>query len=373
MIRNRFGHIILLVYLFCSHGCVSEYVPKDIDEIGDLLVVTGTISSGESIFRLNRSVELSGHLYDEVLINNATVYVETNDGMRMEGRSINNGEYSVSTGELDPDKKYRLFIAVDGEEYQSGYLSPLFTPEIDSISFEKKAKGSPVLISVSTHDPDNQSSYYRWLYEENWEIRSELFAQAGYINGEFTLFSLQTPLNTYYCWGKSGSKKQSLASSDKLSENVISNKRLIEIPCSHDKLSILYHVEVKQIQIRKEAYDYFSNLQKNVEQTGSIFAPVPSEMKGNINCITNPELPVIGFIEVATITSEELFIPENGKFYEPPFFDCLRTITSDPTQGFPIYTYSPPEVSYATHRCVDCRTRENASKNKPDFWPTEHL
>ena len=33
---------------------------------------------------------------------------------------------------------------------------------------------------------------------------------------------------------------------------------------------MLYYIDVKQNRIRKEAYDYFVNLQRNIEQAGSI-------------------------------------------------------------------------------------------------------
>lgn len=38
-----------------------------------------------------------------------------------------------------------------------------------------------------------------------------------------------------------------------------------------------------------------------------MFAPIPSEMKGNIRCVTDPEVPVIGFVEVATVTRLKRF------------------------------------------------------------------
>jgi len=370
--RQTFKYILFAI-IFNLFGCISDYVPKDIEEVSDLLVVTGTITNGESIFQLSRSVGLSDLLTKENLINNASLYVETDDGMRITGNPIGEGEYSVLTGTLKSDKKYRLCLSVDGDEYQSTFLSPLFTPEIDNISTQKKAPGDPVFITVSTHDPTNQSNYYRWLYEENWEVKSELAATAGYIDGQFTLFDLFTPKNTYYCWGKDHSRKLSLGSSEKLAENIISNKKIIEIPCDDDKLSILYHVAVKQIQVRKEAYDYFSNLQKNVEQTGSIFASIPSEMRGNISSITNPELPVIGFIEVSTTTLKELYVPEDGALYEAPISYCIYRITSDEALQYPIYIYDPPQTTYAPGKCVDCRMRTKASKNKPDFWPIDHL
>jgi len=371
---NIFKYIVFFACLLGIHSCISEYIPEDIEDVSDLLVITGTITNGESIFQLSRSVGLSDFFSQGNLINNASLYVETDDGTRITGNSIGDGEYSVLTGTLKPDKKYRLCLSVDGEEYQSTFLSPLFTPEIDNISTEKKAPGNPVYITVSTHDPTNQSNYYRWLYKENWEVKAEYAANAGYIDGKFTLFDLSTPVNTYYCWGKDHSRKLSLGSSEKLTENIISNKKIIEIPCDDDKLSVLYHVAVKQIQVRGEAYDYFSNLQKNVEQTGSIFASIPSEMKGNISCITNPELPVIGFIEVSTTTFKELYVPENGELFEAPMSSsCMESLNTRHMGYLAFYIYNPPEILYIEPKCVDCRMRSKVSKNKPDFWPTDHL
>ena len=166
-----------------------------------------------------------------------------------------------------------------------------------------------------------------------------------------------------------------LASSDKLSENFIHQKEVNEIPCWDNRLSVLYYINVNQMQIRKEAYDYFYNLQKNIEQTGSIFSPVPSEMKGNIVCSTNPDLPVIGYVDVTSKVEKDFF--HNGAgFYEAPMSFCDMMITSEFEFAYPVYSYyevipmSP--TLYAPHDCVDCRRITGATKEKPDFWPNDH-
>jgi len=369
--KEIYTYLLLFIFALGLNSCITEYTPTDVEEVSDLLVVSGTITDGESVFKLSRSVGLSDNLYDATLINNADLYVEVDDGAHLNGYSKGGGLYAVSTGVLDKNKKYRLCASIDGETYQSDFLSPIFTPEIDSLSPMKSGEGQPVYIAVTTHDPEEQSQYFRWTYKENWEVKTELFAQAGTIDGVFRMFS--SAVNTYYCWGKDSSKIVLLGSSDKLTENIIYQRKLVEIPCDNDKLSILYHIAVNQIQVRKEAYDYFYNLQKNVEQTGSIFAPVPSEMKGNIRSTSNEELPVIGYIEVATTTKRELYIWVNEGFYEPTTFHCYSQVTEDPEKGLPIYEYAPPNISYAPTRCVDCRIKEKASKIKPDFWPTDHL
>ena len=368
-------YIIITVLL---SGCIDAYNPEGVEEISDLLVIEGTITDNESVFYLRTSVGISEKLTSQETIDNAIVYVEKENGEKLPGIFQGQGAYLVTTGILDAGMKYRLLVDIKGEEYRSDFLSPLFTPEIDSIAPLKKGQGEPVYMCVYTHDPNNQSRYYLWSYNEIWEVKTELFANYGHLDHEYPQeFTLSTSENTYYCWGRDNSKIMLLGSTDKLSENVIYQKRLNEISCSNDRLSILYYILVKQNQIRKEAYDYYSNIQKNIEQTGSIFTPVPSEVRGNILCTTSPERPVIGYIDVSTTMNIELFVPVSMGFYEAPIGSCHLFITDEedyyPAYGY--YQYDPRSSTnfYAPKQCVDCRLKEKATKNKPDFWPTDHL
>ena len=369
-------YIIITVLLT---GCIEPYNPVEVKDINGRLVIEGTISDNESVITLRTSVILSEKLTGDETVDDAFVCVEKDNGEQLPGVYKGDGIYVVSTGKLDAGMKYRLYVEAGGEEYRSEFLYPLFTPEIDSIAPLKKGEGEPVFICVNTHDPDDGSRYYIWSYKEIWEVKAELFANYGYLIPNFPqMFTTATSENTYYCWGRDNSKKMLLGSSDMLSENVIYQKRLIEIPCDNDKLSILYYITVKQNQIRKEAFDYYSNILKNAEQTGSIFAPIPSEMRGNILCVTNPEIHVIGYIDVSTTKEKDVFIPESIGLYEAPFGICYREITTDPKFAYPILGYYeisfsiPLPPKYAPFSCVDCRMKENASKNRPDFWPNNH-
>ena len=371
-------NLLYIIIAVLITGCIEPYNPSGVKEVGGQLVIEGTISDNESVFTLRTSVKLSELLKGNETIDDAFVYVEKDNGEQLLGVYKGNGTYVVTTGTLDAGMKYRLFIEAGGEEYRSEFLSPIFTTDIDSIVPVKKGDGEPVFICLNAHDPEDRSRYYLWSYKEIWEVTAELFANYGYlIPGIPQIFTSSNSENTYYCWGRDNSKKMLLGSSDKLSENVIFQKRLTEIACSNDRLSELYYITVKQNQIRKEAFDYYSNLQKNVEQSGSIFAPVPSEMRGNILCVTNPERPVIGFIDVSTTKEKEIYIPENTGFYEPPRTLCYFQITGEPEFAYPVYGYYefnpgiPP--LYAPFSCVDCRLKEKASKIKPDFWPNHHF
>ena len=349
-------------------GCIAVYYHEGIEDVSDLLVIEGKITDNESIFKLSRSVGLSDRLLEEKPVDDAIVYVEKDNGEKIPGIFKGSGTYSVLTETLDTDAKYCLYVKIKEEEYRSELLSPIITSEIDSITVYKKEMGAPVNIRINSHDANDRSRYYLWSYKEIWEVTANYFAEYGYLNGSNRFFSLTTADNIYYCWGRDSSGLL-LGSSDKLSENVINQKTLTEIHCKSDKLSVLYYIEIEQNQIRKEAYDYYSNLQKNVSQIGGIFAPIPSEMKGNIKSITNPDLPVIGYIDVSTTTRDSLYIPKVMGFFEP-YMDACANNNPDIWEDLLIHTYSPR--TYAPRVCLDCRARSGASKNRPDFWPLEH-
>lgn len=358
-------------------GCVSDYEPDIVNQIGGLLVVDGFITNDTTRIRLSHSVRMLDEFEEGESITNANVCVESDKGVVFETLDVSkDGVYTIRMGELDPAYKYRLSINWNDKEYKSEYLSPLDTPAIDSVSVESPASEKPVYICVTTHDNELEPTYYKWSYREIWEFNADLFANAGYLNDKFYMFERHTSQNTYYCWGRDSSKVMLLATTDKLTENLIYEKELIEIPRDHDKLKILYYIEVQQNRIRKEAYEYFKNIQRNIEQTGSIFSPIPTEVRGNIACVSDPEEWVLGYVDVTNTTIMKRFMPELRDFYENSY-DCAKKIlTGMAPDGYTYYIYSgAPTVPniYAPFRCVDCTYDGRGTKNKPSWWPTDHL
>jgi hypothetical protein len=401
MKNNIIPYIILMCFGLST--CVDEYHPSGMEEEGGFLIVDGAITDGESVFTLSYSVGIGTSSDSMPLITNASLYVETSKGERIEGRHRQNvyteqdrysnnplatvqhteqGIYTVPTGRLDPDTEYRLHISVDGEEYESSFLKPLYTPEIDSLSVSKRAKGEPVVVSVTSHGTGEQSVYYRWSFYETWEVKTEKVLWGYYPSGDrngpssdlvwFSNMSMHRPDNFYYCWGRDSSKNLMIATSERLAENLIYQQPLATIECDNERLSILYYLDVRQMSIRKEAYDYFTSMQSNIEQTGSIFSPIVGEINGNIRCLTNRSRTVAGFVEVATVTQKDIFIPENGLYYEP------REVSSIWMQDPCSYDNYPPVLPFSNlfpstaKGCYDCRYKHNATKQRPPDWPTEH-
>ena len=222
-------------------GCISDYEPDIVNQIGGLLVVDGFITNDTTRIRLSHSVRMLDEFEEGESITDANVFVESDKGAVFETLNVSkDGVYTIPMGELNPAYKYRLSINWNNKEYKSEYLNPLDTPVIDSISVESSSSETPVYICVTTHDNKVEPTYYKWTYQEIWEFHVDLFANAGFLDDKFTLFQKHTSKNTYYCWGRDSSKAMLLESTNKLTVNLIYKRKLIEIPRDHDKLTMLY-------------------------------------------------------------------------------------------------------------------------------------
>ena len=389
--------IQLLITLNCIFlsGCITKYNATGIDETTDILVVEGVITDDESTITLTRSVNINEEGYwDPVSVANANVYVECEDGTQTlpalynppdystSERDTGVGKYIVKNGQLNVEHKYRLKIEVDNYEYVSDYSYPIKTPEIDSVFWRKRAEGEPVMIYISTRVPDDDILYFRWSYKEDWEINTKIDRE--------TDMSPAVAL-PHRCWDKYSSRDIFLGSS----ENSVSDEIaeiITEISPWERRLSVLYRIVVKQNAISKRAYDYFVNIKKNSENIGSIFAPTPAELRGNIICITDPSKPAIGYIDVSSTTQKTQFISRRDNIYEEPsYFDCeiytedfVKLMEGIETIIPPWYEKHPPGImppTYVYKRCVDCRfpdsgrfpgTYTEPTTQKPDDWPTSY-
>lgn len=353
--------------LFSS--CITDFTPE-VQSVRGILVVDGMITDGVSEFRLSRSVGILDDLVGEEGIMNAEMVVERSDGVLFPAIHMDGGVYKIETGTLVPDLEYRLTFSIDGVRYESSFLKPMRTVGIDSISYQKAGWEKPVTIHVSSHAQDDQSPYYRWSYRETWEVTAALFATLGYMDGELISFDRNTAANTYYCWGRDSSKVMLLGDTKRLSENRVAQRKLFEIPSNDDRLSVLYHVEVSQMQLREEAYDYYQMMMDEIERTGGLFNMVMSAGdNGNIYNVSDPEEIVIGYVEVSNVITKSRYIPFSDNLYEGRKEQCPVWTIDIPGGSYPWIT----PTTYSTWRCVDCRTRYNASKDKPSWWPTDHL
>jgi len=388
---NRVVIILIGIILF-PVSCIEPFDPVGVQDTAGILVVEGMILEEGTTIKLSRTVKLDEKLSRTSLmgLNDAIIQVidESKNVVAVAEPKMNNdvvvsGAYIIRDKIVfTPGKKYALDIKTGNKHYQSAYVLPMRTPEIDEVSWKINDDLS-LDIMVSTHDPENEINYYRWTFEEDWEYTAALVALYRYdpFLAQIVEQDLSTPNNRFYCWDSNVSKAILLGATDRLTEAVIKNRPVLCIPAYDSRLSYLYSILVKQYGLDKESYIYYENLRKNVENIGSIFGPQPAEKTGNIRCLSDPDEPVIGYIAISKETTSRIFIDVSRMI---PFDEMgcteadLRALSVSQmihhhNNGWGIYQYYPPSSTYwgADRKCVDC-TMRGGTKNKPDFWPNNH-
>jgi hypothetical protein len=354
-------------------GCKEKFdIPVNSSK-QSLLVVEGVLNAGTgpTTINLSRTINLDRRAQEipELL---AQVKVEGNDNSSVQLTENGSGVYSHAQLNLDLNKLYRLRIRTSaGKEYLSDFVPVKSTPDIDSVSWKQDNEG--VKLFANTHDPSNNTRYYQWDYSETWEIQSTYFAFFKFVNKQVIPRNIPAE-QVFVCWKNQKSTSLFLGSSARLQSDIINDAPLLEIPRAAEKLSIRYSILVRQYALTREAYDFYQVMKRNTESLGTIFDAQPSEVKGNIHNVSDPNETVIGLVTACQVKEKRIFINNSQLTNWGFYMSCPNRFVDNNPDSIEYYIpmYLPYEstgngymVSYP--ECVDCTTR-GGSTTKPSFW-----
>jgi hypothetical protein len=364
----------------------------------DALVVEGIINAnGRTKIVLSRTTRLSDkRIAPEI---GAFLFVEgENDGSVFPLFEGLPGEYISDEHVLEANNRYRLKITThDNRQYATDFKGYIITPVIDSITWKRENGG--VQMYVNAHNDAGGSTYFKYDWEETWEFHSA-FRTTLYFKQvppgptgniwELAYFdSVNQSVNEslFRCYNNRSSTSIDIVSTANLVSNVVYSP-IRFVPDGSIEMGVMYSINVNQYALSAEAFEFFSRMKKNTESLGSIFDAQPSEISGNVKCITDPAELVIGYVDVSTSESKRIFIsrdelPDWGyefrcdKFGEtseeypypnnPDIFP--RIIERGLTPTVPAKTFFTAIITFYVEKidCVDCTKR--GSNVKPSFWP----
>lgn len=381
MNKNRFS-INLLLYciliLVLAH-CKVPYNPPVKSANARYLVVEGYLNgNGETIIKLSRTRNITlGDTAKNINETGAHLQIQDENNHILPLNESGNGIYS-GTYFLNVANRYRLQITTaDGKEYVSEFVPFKESPPIDKLNWDFKNRG--VQIYANTHDPKNETRFYRWNYEETWEFHSAF--NSNLIWSKSLLKVVPRSSQVYVCWRTDNSTAIYLGSSAKLKEDVINQAPVNLIPFGDKRISVLYSILVTQFALDSAGYNYWTAMKNNTENVGSIFDPQPNQTRGNIHCTTDSSEVVVGYIGAGTTQQKRIFIKNSEmppNWNSPP--DCL--VDSVPKDSivyylggslglYPIDTILNPMTRFAFTssfiNCVDCTYY--GTNIKPSFWP----
>lgn len=361
----------------CS--CIEPYFPEEISEHEPILIVDGFVNvSGKSRITLSRTQPLTNNsepFYEK----NATIWVEDREGNKSFFTGDNSGAYDLEQQNL-PNSEYRLgIITTNSNEYLSDFVPIIHTTSVDSVTW-KLGEGQNVEIMVSTHDQNAPAGFYKWTFEETWEYRSSL--NSLYVYNIATRNLENRNENIFYCWRSAVSTNISIESTIRFDQNRVSEFPITSFSQNSERLRLRYSILVQQQSLSRDAFSYWRQVKQSNQDLGTIFGPLPAEIRGNIKNLTNPKEPVIGFFSIGSTTYKRIFISNadvpTPQFWDTPYMGCkydtlfLNRVST--FQGAPFLIggrlYEGDVLvgySYALDSCVDCRLSGGVNI-RPNFW-----
>jgi hypothetical protein len=382
---TRHYYILIISFLLAIgvSTCRQAYAPPAVTTPNRFLVVDGFINiSPNSIttFNLNRTRNLGDSTVTGIPELNAVASIVSSSGASYPLTDTGNtGIYSSAPLNLDITQRYSIAITTsDGQKYSSDPVPCKQTPPIDSLYWQQP---SDLTIYVNTHDPTGNTRYYRYDYQETWEHDAELSTPWIVVND--TLQAADSTNQKAQCWNTAPSTNIILATSVALAQDVIVAFPVETIPLGDARVDIGYSILVRQYAMTEDAYNYWLLIQKTTQNVGTLFDIQPTQLIGNIHCLTNPSAPVIGFISVSSVQQQRINIYPSSLSdnwaHNSPGVNCNTIEIGYNANDFPAFSY--PDTSYvpyyfngpdslvlAPNFCTNC-LYFGGTTTKPSFWP----
>lgn len=396
---KRKTHIILHLIIFGSLAmflvrCVEPFVPVlDENELTDLMVVEGLISDVPG--SMGVSLSYTAPIYPESRnvvnefrpVTGAEVLIHDDKGSTFVLIEKSAGRYEPEDNNVHgiPGDSYYLSITtIEGKLHESSMVLMEETPEIEKVFYQEESRTAfdqeiPyeenwLNILVNTQAAGENTSYFKWEFEETWEYEMPGYVKVYHGTGPTSpppsWESIEIDSEKKHCWISERSASILTTSTFDSPTREISDFVLQSIGPPDDRLNYKYSILVKQYVINRQLYEFFKNVRESNEETGGIYEKTPLQIIGNIQCCNGSE-PVLGYFMASSVKTKRIFISpsEHQVAKGSAYNDCGWT--TDIPRSTPVYlygTYNSGESNvWSTNRyCTDCRVR--GTNEKPDFW-----
>ena len=308
---------IVLAALFSA--CESVYVP-DLEEVEKVLVVDARLFTGHPVNEIILQ-KSQGFNEDEPFEPFPDVLVELidNRGETYSSSQVEPGVYRLNNM-LDSGLLYKLHIVAEGETFESGFEEVQSIPDIGFIYSEHgenwvqaggekdaasfiKTTGQQLFVDIDT---DNMPQYYRFFSRK---ILQFFFPFDTVMYGSTT---------TQYKYGWKSyypTEGFNLAAPPEYS----TQKDIVKHPVDffrYDADALLDSTQrnwgwiyiMYQYGISEAAYNYYNDLNSQLNASGKIFDPMYVQARSNLKCTSDSKKIVLGNFEITSLREHRYFV-----------------------------------------------------------------
>lgn len=342
---------ILVVALLCA-TCVREidYKRDEVDK--SALVVSGGFYDGEGPSQLVLTHPTDYDKRDFEPVPGATITLSDDEGHTYSYQELDTGLYQLSGVRGVPGHSYTIDIRLaDGTTYRSRPQKMLEPLPIDSAKMrvvfmeDFTAQGNIVRFPVAhvygytTAPGQPDGRYVRWE-SENTYIFNEIFTGSPFDEQK------QCFITEKISYQLTAIADPVLFQAGTVLEEFAGRRRV------DHAFELRNCFSVYQRTIGKEAYDYWTRVKQVTEPSGTIFDPPPAILRGNIENLSDPKRPALGFFEVASS-------------------DTARTCANRGDLPFDVVGFIPQYCNnniLKKPECIDCILLPNSTWQKPGWW-----
>ncbi len=318
--------ITLFLLIIVSFTSCVEWFDPEIDSFDDVLVVEGLLTDKEEkhLVKLSKSSPYSNQ-QEYNAVESAQVYVTDqfgNDYLFYEEEA--GFYYSDNDFHAQKGVSYTLTVEYDDNVYVSNeqVLSNPLT--VDSL-----------IVNWETRE-ELVTDFYGDIVLEEVE-GAAVYADIKNPEGGFPMLRFEPVLLVQYVLAEADTEdpdyffcRRKYKLDDKINltttayESDNSSSNFHNVGFVKDVFRVVPHVDtlvfkmrsrriliLRQYALNQESFSFYRELKKHLESEGELFDPMPSQLKGNISCITDPDKQALGFFEVSSYSSATyVFSPE---------------------------------------------------------------
>jgi hypothetical protein len=332
--------------------------PADISlatqELPVIIEATVTNDPGPDTVKITKAYPADGGYYSRVGVAGAKVRIISDAGESDKLTDIGRGFYVTNTLQGAIGRTYQLFLTLNGvEQYQSTPQRMAPAGTIDNITFEFISRVNSTtgltedgfnVYANSTVDPSSSrrlrykvlGTYKVTTNPELIQIRTDCAAPPC------PTLSLPCATNCEccICWVSEREITPKLVDPDFVGGTAITRIPVHYIPINNYTFNERYRVEVTQMELSQDVYEFYDAIRKQMENASSLFQPPFFELRGNVEPI-NQAPRVVGIFSASAVTRQHIYIYRNDVPYdmisEPIAADCRAVAPNSSNQMPPFW------------------------------------
>lgn len=385
MPQNKIIYIVAILTMMLT-SCIKNYEPVIESKDAVKYVVSGQVSTGEQVQRINVSITSPIGKPKYLPVTNCTVTIIDDNGGSYSAADVNKGNYEVYIPEnmLVKGRSFKVEIVTpEGINIVSDFDQMQECPDVDSVYYivedlptpnpEKVIRGIQFYIDLKAQSSTCRN--FRWEGIETYEYHSTWPREWWYDGQIHHIFPAD--YSRFICWRTALVQNIFTLSTENLAANAYQLFPLHFVNnYSSPRLVYGYSLLINQYALSEAAYAYWDKLRINSTEQGGLYEKQPLAIRGNMHNVTNPDQAVLGFFGASAVKSKRIFVSNVQNLPIEYLPSCkpnaLRKGFADiDPRDYPAYIYGDAEgysLASLDTECVDCLSL-GGTNVKPAFWP----